>query len=165
MLICLSLLSAAQAQTGGDDSSLSGASKNANPVCSPTAPDGPRLPSLIPPEYRLDSGDRVQIDLMTSAEQSVVQRLDHNGNVSLYPAGEIRLRGLTSEQARRKIEKAMRVYFHKPVVSVRLVQLRTFYVTVSGTVAKPGRYLVDGLTGVCDLIQDRRGTRSPESHS
>lgn len=152
--LCLLMPALAQEPPGANsEQNTSGSSGN-------SMPDGPRLPSSIPPDYTLDSGDRVQIDLSTSSEQTVVQRIDHNGNVSLYPAGPIRLRGLNSEQARRKIEKAMRTYFHHPVVSLRLVQLRTFYVTISGTIPKPGRYLVDGLTGVCDLVQTAGGPGS-----
>lgn len=114
-------------------------------------------PSTALSQYRLDSGDTLQIDMLLPGPSSINQRIDINGMVTLYPAGSIVVKGLTTDQARSKIEKVLRKYFHRPIVAVRILEVRTFYVTVSGAVGKPGRYLMDGLSGVSDLLQKAGG--------
>ncbi len=115
------------------------------------------LPTAATADYQLDYGDTIQLEALVPEPQSSVQRVDHNGNIVLYPVGNIRIKGLTSEAARLRVEQKLRKYYRAPRVSLRLVQVRTFFVNISGAVPKPGRYLVDGLSGVAELIQKAGG--------
>lgn len=114
---------------------------------------GAGLAASASANYELAFGDTLQIDLYTPESVSLVQRLDHNGAISIFPAGSIKLGGLSVEAARLLIQKKMSVFYKRPQVAVRVIQVRTFDINLVGSAAKPGRYLIDGLTGASQAIQ------------
>lgn len=61
--------------------------------------------------------------------------VDANGNISLPLIGDINVAGLTVSDAKKAIQIKADYYYKKPVVTVRLVNLK---VSVLGEVAHPG---------------------------
>jgi len=68
-------------------------------------------------------------------------RVNREGLINLPVVGNIRLEGLTTEQAQTTITKELEKYVKKPVVDVQLIN---FKVTVIGEVNKPSSFTVQG---------------------
>ncbi|MBB6235771.1 polysaccharide export outer membrane protein [Pedobacter sp. AK013] len=68
-------------------------------------------------------------------------RVSKDGMINLPVVGNVRLEGLTIEQAQATISKELDKYVKKPVVDVQLVN---FKVTVIGEVNKPSTFTVQG---------------------
>ncbi|MDQ0639471.1 polysaccharide export outer membrane protein [Pedobacter sp. W3I1] len=68
-------------------------------------------------------------------------RVSKDGMINLPVVGNIRLEGLTIEQAQASISKELDKYVKKPVVDVQLVN---FKVTVIGEVNRPSTFTVQG---------------------
>ncbi|HTN45687.1 MAG TPA: polysaccharide biosynthesis/export family protein [Flavipsychrobacter sp.] len=65
--------------------------------------------------------------------------VDKNGYVQLNTIGSIKVKGLTTFQARQQIEQAASKYYNNPVVQVRFANYR---ITVLGEVNRPSTYIV-----------------------
>ena len=63
--------------------------------------------------------------------------VDINGNITFPVVGDIKVEGLTLEEAGKKIEEAVTPYVNKPTVSVRIINKN---VTVIGYVREPGQF-------------------------
>ncbi|HOZ96327.1 MAG TPA: polysaccharide biosynthesis/export family protein [Niabella sp.] len=77
----------------------------------------------------------------TGAKVSDGYLVNKEGNIILPLLGEVKVGGLTIDEAREKIVEKASVIYKSPIVNVRLAN---FKVTVLGEVAKPGTYNVDG---------------------
>jgi polysaccharide export outer membrane protein len=81
---------------------------------------------------------------MSSAENSYKvdgYRVAKDGTINLPVAGNIKVEGLSIEQAQGVISKELDKYVKKPVVDVQLVN---FKVTVIGEVNRPSNFIVQG---------------------
>ena len=65
--------------------------------------------------------------------------VDESGNVEIPVLGKVKLKGLTTEQAREVVRARASLYFKDPTVNVRFANFR---ITVLGEVAKPATYVV-----------------------
>lgn len=63
--------------------------------------------------------------------------VNKEGEIDLYLAGKLKVEGLTTDQAKEKITKAVGAYLMEPVVNVRITNFRF---TVLGEVRSPGSY-------------------------
>jgi protein involved in polysaccharide export with SLBB domain len=97
-------------------------------------------------EYRLGSGDKVQITTFGEPTLSGVFDVSGSGEVALPLIGEVKAEGLTADAFARAVEAAFRDGFLKdPKVSVEVAAYRPFY--IMGEVGKPGQYpFINGLT-------------------
>ncbi|MEM6965971.1 MAG: polysaccharide biosynthesis/export family protein [Bacteroidota bacterium] len=76
--------------------------------------------------------------------------INEKGTLELPLVGEIKVEGLTTEEIRRKLDKAFKPYFKYPAASVKLANLRA---TILGEVERPGVvYLYDERMTIIDLI-------------
>ncbi len=92
-----------------------------------------------PPAYKLDSGDRVAINVFGEENLSGEYEVDQSGIVSLPLAGRVTVANLTTQDAERTIAKRLSQGFvSNPNVTVSVVRHRPFYVL--GEVAHPGGY-------------------------
>jgi protein involved in polysaccharide export with SLBB domain len=89
-------------------------------------------------EYRLDSGDHIQIDIHDQRDLSGRFVVDTSGRVSLLKAGAIELRGATLREAEKRIAEQLKLELRRPIVSVNIVEYRPVFVT--GEVRTPGKY-------------------------
>lgn len=116
-----------------------------------------KLPDIERPEHLIESDDILDIKVgganevtaasfnmytsgggTASAGSSAIGYLiDRNGEIEFPRVGKIKLSGLTRDQAKTKITKAIDKYLNDPLVSVRFINFRF---TVLGEVRLPGSY-------------------------
>ncbi len=106
----------------------------------------PGAKAAAPYDYRLGSGDKVQITTFGEPTLSGAFEVSGSGKVALPLIGEVKAEGLTAAEFARALEGAFRDGFLKaPKVSVEVAAYRPFYIL--GEVGKPGQYpFTNGLT-------------------
>ncbi len=132
---------------------------------SPTvpAPQGPALsqppqqtiPSRITAgrDYRLGPGDTVEVILAGRVEVTrnvAIVRAD--GNITIPPVGPIPVAGLTVLEAQRRVASLAQPLFRYLDLSLSLIGTRSFEVTVSGEVEKPGTLLLSATERVHQVV-------------
>jgi len=90
--------------------------------------------------YRIEPGDVLQIDVLGEEELSQSLIVWYNGNISFPLIGEVKVIGLTTEQAAGLITEKLKKYYIFPVVSVILKSPTLAYVSVYGEVLRPGTF-------------------------
>ncbi len=94
-------------------------------------------------DYRLGPGDTVEVLIsgrVDASRQLVVVSPD--GNIHLPPIGTIPVAGLTVPEARKAVAERAAPLFKFFDLALTVVQARSFEVTVSGEVERPGTYAV-----------------------
>ena len=109
-------------------------------------------------QYALRPGDRIEIDLYTSAgiEVPVVRGeryLDVNGEVFLPYVGPINVLGMQQSELRLELTRLYAEFFSEPVLDVQ-VKLR---VSVTGSVRISGQYYMPPTATVLDAIAEAGG--------
>lgn len=90
-------------------------------------------------EYVLATGDVVKIKVYQEQDLSISTKIDGNGWIEYPLIGEIKLAGLTLEEAGATIDKALRGdYLVAPRVKVSIETYRSYW--IFGAVKKPGKY-------------------------
>lgn len=87
--------------------------------------------------YILQPGDLVEIQVYMEDNMDRVLRLSGNGNVTFPLVGNIKLSGLTLEQAERKLAARLMAYIKNPQVSMLVKEYGNKTVYVLGQVSKP----------------------------
>src|SRR6266566_6635941 len=123
----------------------------------PPAPSGPR--GVTPgPDYRLAPGDLLDVQIAGRLEvirqQAVV---DLEGAINVPPLGAIPVAGLTLLEAHRKVAARARDVFRFAAATLTVVAPRTFEVTVSGEVDRPGTVQTAATRRVYDVILEAGG--------
>ncbi len=107
------------------------------------------------PQYLIGPGDVLDVTVTRGATQDKFQpvvRPTGNVNVSL---ADVKVAGLTTDQAAAAIEKDLSVYFRKPTVDVQVKEYNSKKVTVFGAVGTQGRAWAGAvpLTGRTTLME------------
>ncbi|QDP00653.1 polysaccharide biosynthesis/export family protein [Thalassotalea sp. PS06] len=90
-------------------------------------------------EYRIDSGDKIAIEVYGEPELSREMLLNDSGKINYPFLGEITIQGLTLYQVEQKIHQGLKGdYLINPNVSVSIITYRPFF--IDGEVKKPGGY-------------------------
>lgn len=90
-------------------------------------------------EYRIDSGDKIAIEVYGEPELSREMLLNDSGKINYPFLGEIAIQGLTLYQVEQKIHQGLKGdYLINPNVSVSIITYRPFF--IDGEVKKPGGY-------------------------
>ena len=90
-------------------------------------------------DYRLGSGDRIQIQVFDEPDLSFEVMLSDAGTISYPFLGEVRVLGNTVGQLGVQITEGLRGdYLVDPKVNISVVEYRPFY--VNGEVESPGGY-------------------------
>ena len=127
------------------------------PAASPAPPRG-----LTPgPDYRLAPGDLLDVQIAGRLEvirqQAVV---DLEGAINVPPLGALQIGGLTLLEAHRRVSDRARDVFKFADATITVVAPRTFEVTVSGEVERPGTVQTTAMRRVYDVILDAGGITS-----
>lgn len=67
--------------------------------------------------------------------------IDKNGEIDFPVIGNVKIAGLTSEEAKILLKDKLKPYLKDPIINIRL---RNFTVTILGQVNRPGTYQVNG---------------------
>src|SRR5207249_2068425 len=133
------------------------------PTPAPTPPPASTSPRGVTPgaDYRLAPGDVLEGQIAGRLEvirqQAVV---DLGGPSNVPPRGALPVGGLTLLQAHRKVSARAREVFKFADATITVVAPRTFEVTVSGDVERPGTVQTPATRRVYDVILDAGGITS-----
>lgn len=87
--------------------------------------------------YVLQPGDLVEIQVYMEDDMNRVLRLSGNGNVTFPLVGNVKLSGLTLEQAEERLASRLTSYIKNPQVSMLVKEYGNKTVYVLGQVSKP----------------------------
>jgi polysaccharide export outer membrane protein len=111
--------------------------------------------------YNIRATDKLRIMIFQEDDLSTICRVDAKGTVNLPLVGEVSVRGLTLDEAERRIEKAYKDgrYLRKPEVTVAVDEYAPREVSIQGMVKNPGRYPlpIEATMSVLDLVTKAGG--------
>ena len=88
--------------------------------------------------YRIEPGDLLEIVILGEEELARSLMVMHNGTISFPLVGEVKVAGLTTDQASTVLAQRLEKYFIHPVVSIILQSPTLPYVSVFGEVLRQG---------------------------
>lgn len=88
--------------------------------------------------YRIEPGDVLEIVILGEEELARTLMVMHNGTISFPLVGEVKVTGLTTDQASSVLAQRLEKYFVHPVVSIILQSPTLPYVSVFGEVLRQG---------------------------
>lgn len=95
------------------------------------------------PVYRLGEGDELTIEVWGRPELSGRHVIGPDGQVGIPVVGNVRLAGLSREEAVKEITKSLQRYYTVPSVTLRVDRYTSNRVFVLGRVASPGELHFD----------------------
>ena len=128
IFVCFLLCSAVSPLLGQNGSS---------PGLAPQKPLSQREPLPGSAQYKLRSGDTIELDFRLSPELNQTELIDQDGSVSLLVIGRVPLAGLTVQQARQLIIAKESQHLVNPEVNLQVTNFQHFYVVVAGEVYLP----------------------------
>ena len=144
----LVLLSTASAQMPA------AATRTAAPQDHPsTAAAVPSLPVNTAPDYRLQPGDKIHVEVYHDQDLSPSLQIRPDGKITLPLLGDIAAAGRTSLELRDEIAGSLKDYITNPVVTVMVLETTPQVVYVMGEVNKPGTLpLVGGRLSILQAL-------------
>jgi len=110
------------------------------------------------PEYRLGPGDLLEVQIAGRLDVERSQAIvDPTGAISVPPLGSILVGGLTLLEAQRRVAARASGVFRFANVTLAVMLPRTFEVTLSGEVERPGTVAVTALRRLHEVILDAGG--------
>lgn len=103
-------------------------------------------------EYRIGPEDVLQISVWKNEAMTRTVPVRPDGKVSLPLLNDVQAAGLTPMQLRDALIKKMVEYVPAPEVSVIVLEVRSFKVSVIGEIPRPGRYELKSGTTVLDVL-------------
>jgi polysaccharide export outer membrane protein len=88
--------------------------------------------------YKIEPGDVLEIVILGEEELSRTLMVMHNGTISFPLIGEVKVAGLSTEDAAILLGSELKKYFTHPVVSIILKSPTIPYVSVFGEVLRQG---------------------------
>lgn len=99
----------------------------------------PRLTTVTEDRYRLQPGDVFEVQYRYSPEFNQTVTVQPDGYVSLEVGGDLKVAGLTIDQARLAILKKASVRLQDPVATLVLKEFQKPYFVIAGEVSLPGK--------------------------
>ncbi|MEW6706221.1 MAG: polysaccharide export protein EpsE [Pseudomonadota bacterium] len=96
-------------------------------------------------EYRLGAGDVVRISVYQNPDLTLEGRISEAGTLSFPLLGSVRLGGLTTSEAEKRIADGLRSgnFVKQPQVNILVTQVRGNQASVLGMVNRPGRFPIE----------------------
>ena len=137
---------------------LAGVSQTA-PVSTMAGTKTPVSPVLQSPAILIGVGDQIDMTVFNVPEMTQRQRVDENGEYSVPLVGEVKVAGLSVQQAQALIANRLEQgkYIRPASVSLFISDFATQGVSVMGEVTKPGVYPVWGERRLFDMIAEAGG--------
>ncbi|MBT9566917.1 MAG: polysaccharide export protein EpsE [Thiobacillus sp.] len=110
-------------------------------------------------EYRLGSGDIVEITVYDHPELQMETAVDEQGKIGFPLIGGVSVAGETAASAQKLIADALEKggFLKKPQVNLIVKAYRSKQVSVLGQVNKPGKYPLERASTVSDLLAQAGG--------
>ena len=112
------------------------------------APDNTRGPDA----YRIGPEDTLLISVWKNHAITKTVPVRPDGMISLPLVQDVQAAGLTPMELRDALTKKLSEFMPSPEVSVILIEVRSFKVSVIGEVVKPSRYELKSRTTVLDVL-------------
>ncbi len=108
--------------------------------------------------YTIGSGDRFDIFVYGEKELNLENGVvKPDGTFTVSMVGDVKISGLTINQAMNKISSALEQYMIEPIVTLVPSEFRSKNYTILGKVLKPGNYPVEENSKLLDTIADAEG--------
>jgi len=113
--------------------------------------------------YLLGPGDVVKITVYGQPDLTIEAQITDQGTISYPLIGEVQVGGLEKSAAEALIAERLRAgqFVKQPQVNLLIGQYRSQQVSVLGYVNKPGKYPIDAVSHVTDLLSKAGGV-SPD---
>jgi len=112
------------------------------------APDSVRVPEV----YRIGPEDTLLISVWKNDALTKTVPVRPDGMISLPLVHDVQAAGLTPMELRDALTKKLSEFMPSPEVSVILMEVRSFKVSVIGEVVKPARYELKSRATVLDVL-------------
>jgi polysaccharide biosynthesis/export protein len=126
------------------------------------AADAPAVAAAVvvdPRDYKIGPEDRLSISVWKNEDLSWVGPVRPDGKISLPLVHDIAVAGLTTAQLRAQVTERIGTFINPaPEVSVSVLEVHSFKVSVLGRVRMPGQYEVkNGQARVTDMLARAQG--------
>jgi polysaccharide biosynthesis/export protein len=102
--------------------------------------------------YQIGAGDMLDIAVWKNPELSRQVTVRPDGMISLPLVNDVRAAGLTPTELRELLAKKLSEYVPSAEVSVIVTRARSYNISVVGSVAKQGRFVLSSPTTVLEAI-------------
>ncbi len=120
------------------------------PLIIVSAANGQTAPELS--EYRIGPEDILQIYAWKNDPLSRTVPVRPDGKISLPLLGDVQAAGLTPAEFRDVLRTKLAEYMPNPELSVMVMEVRSFKVSVIGEVVRPARFELKSWTTVLDVL-------------
>lgn len=105
-------------------------------------------------DYRLGPGDALRIQVFQNPDLTTETRVSETGAITYPLVGNVEVGGLAIAAAEKKIAAALKNggFVRQPQVNIVLLQMRGNQVSVLGQVNRPGRFPLETLSRVSDML-------------
>jgi polysaccharide export outer membrane protein len=117
-----------------------------------TAPAASPAATSVGTDYIIGPEDVLQISVWKNEAISRQAPVRPDGKVSLPLLNDIQAAGLTPMQLRDKVATALSEYIPNPEVSVTVIEVRSYRVSVLGAVQKPGVLQLKSATTIMEAL-------------
>jgi polysaccharide export outer membrane protein len=132
---------------------------SAAPAPPATADKARPTQAALPDDYRLQSGDKLRIEVYKDAQLSQSVQIRPDGKITLPLVGDIAAMGLTPIDLRERVTTALKDYVNNPVVTVIVVEGTTPTAYVVGEVNHPGPVTLQGTITVLQALSMAGGLK------
>jgi polysaccharide export outer membrane protein len=123
-----------------------------------TAPAPPGVPAAASTDYRVGSGDVLDVTVFGNEDLSRSATVQTNGTISFPLLGDVAVQSLTIDEVNQKLTKLLSdQYLVNPQVEVKVKEYGSQFVSVLGEVNNPGRKPLRGGTRLIDVLVEAGG--------
>jgi polysaccharide export outer membrane protein len=115
--------------------------------------------------YRICASDVIGLTFPLTPEFNQTVNIQPDGFASLAGAGDVRLEGLTTQEAAAAIRAAYAKILHDPIITVELKDFNKPYFIVNGQVNHPGKFDLRGNTSATEAVAIAGGFNDSAKHS
>lgn len=109
-------------------------------------------------EYVIGAGDMFNIFVYEEPELNIKgSRVKADGTLTFQLIGDVKVQGLTINQAMKKISTKLKKYIINPIVSIIPVEFKSKSFTILGKVSEPGTYQITNEAKAIDSIAIAQG--------
>jgi polysaccharide export outer membrane protein len=108
------------------------------PATTAAAPARGVTTNAASPEYRIGTGDKLQINVYKETDLSPALQVRPDGRITMPLIGDLVAAGQTPMQLQRRLAESLKEFVANPVVTVMVTEVAERVVYVMGEVSQPG---------------------------
>lgn len=112
-----------------------------------------------PIPYHIGTGDLLQVNIWQEPDLTGTYPVAKDGTVTINWLEPVKIEGLSLDDAKKVLTKAIGQYVKQPVVTITVAEYRSQKVTILGEVKNPGQYFLKNDASLLNLLlRDAGGT-------